>query len=86
MDIIIPKSEVNKPEEPPKEAETSINIDSQTKVMQIQINLTKGVVNAYGTLQYGMELACRYFTTLEIMKKKKEMEDQQSSRILVPRR
>lgn len=85
MDPIIepPKPVEDKKEEAPAEIQTSIDIDAEKKVLTVQINLIKGPVNAYGTLQYAMELACRYFTTLEIMKRKQQAEDS-ASRIIVP--
>lgn len=84
--------EIIKPEEPPKETrETSIDIDKETRMMKVSIDLDKGPVNAYGTLQFAMEFASRYFTTIEIMKRRadeaeKGKIDGALSRLIVPRR
>jgi hypothetical protein len=67
-----------KPDEKSPVPETSIDLNPLDKVLTIKINLNMGPVNAYGTCQLAMEYCCRYFTTLEIAKRKLMQDDAQA--------
>ena len=70
-------------ETPKQELQTSIDIKDDACF--ITINLLKGSVNAYGTLQFAQEMCSRYFLTKEIQKKRSEaQEDLGRVKVILP--
>jgi hypothetical protein len=63
----------------PDEVQTSIEV--KDGIMRVTINLKRGQVNCYGTLQYAQEMGSRFYLTQELAKRKQEEQDQAAGRV-----
>jgi hypothetical protein len=64
-----------------KTDEVQTSIDIKDGVMTVVINMKRGQVNCYGTLQFAQEMGSRFFLTQELAKKRAAQEEENSSRI-----
>lgn len=77
---------MNETQEAPAKQEPQTSIDIKDDVMTVQINLTKGKVNCYGTLQFAQEMGSRFFLTKEIMAQKAAQEEDRSRvKVILPK-